>query len=66
MTGAEVAFWICAPLMVLGALGLLFFRKAVYAAFAWPFVMVNLAVLYASLDAPFLSSSRSSSTPARS
>ena len=54
VTGAEVTFWIVAPLMVLGALGLLFFRKAVYAALSMAFVMVNLAVLYASLNAMFL------------
>ncbi len=54
VTGAEVTFWVVAPLMVLGALGLLFFRKAVYAALSLAFVMVNLAVLYASLDAMFL------------
>jgi len=54
VTGQEVTFWIVAPLMVLGALGLLFFRKAVYAALSMAFVMVNLAVLYASLNAMFL------------
>lgn len=54
VTGQEVTFWIVAPLMVLGACGLLFFRKAVYAALSMAFVMVNLAVLYASLDAMFL------------
>ena len=50
----NVVFWICAPLMVLGALGLILFRKAVYSALSMALVMVNLAVLYASLDAPFL------------
>ena len=54
MIGQEITFWIVAPLMVLGALGLLFFRKAVYAALSMAFVMVNLAVLYASLNAMFL------------
>ena len=54
MSGAEITFWIAAPLMVLGALGLLFFRKAVYSALSLAFVMINLAVLYASLDAMFL------------
>ena len=54
VTGQEVTFWVVAPLMVLGALGLLFFRKAVYAALSMAFVMVNLAVLYASLNAMFL------------
>ncbi|QLQ15190.1 MAG: NADH-quinone oxidoreductase subunit J [Micropruina sp.] len=54
VTGQEVTFWICAPLMVLGALGLVLFRKAVYSALSMAFVMINLAVLYASMDAPFL------------
>nr|NLI50544.1 NADH-quinone oxidoreductase subunit J [Propionibacterium sp.] len=54
VTGTEVAFWICAPLMVLGALGLVFFRKAVYSALSMAFVMLNLAVLYATMDALFL------------
>lgn len=54
VTGTEVAFWVCAPLMVLGALGLVFFRKAVYSALSMAFVMLNLAVLYATMDAPFL------------
>lgn len=54
MNGSEVTFWIVAPLMVVGALGLLFFRKAVYVALCMAFVMVNLAVLYASLNAMFL------------
>ena len=50
----NVAFWICAPLMVLGGLGLILFRKAVYSALSMALTMVCLAVLYASLDAPFL------------
>lgn len=54
MTGAEITFWIVAPLAVLGALGLLFFRKAAYVALSVAFTMINLAVLYASLDAMFL------------
>lgn len=54
ITGAEVTFWIAAPLMVLGALGLILFRKAVYSALSMAFVMINLAVLYASMGAPFL------------
>ena len=54
MTGADVAFWICGPLMVLGALGLVLFRKAVYSALSTVFAMLNLAALYLALDAPFL------------
>ena len=49
-----VVFWICAPLMVLGGLGLILFRKAVYSALSMALAMVSLAALYASLDAPFL------------
>ncbi|MGC3993977.1 MAG: NADH-quinone oxidoreductase subunit J [Propionicimonas sp.] len=51
---SAVVFWIAGPLAVLGALGLLFFRKAVYAALSMAFTMINLAVLYASLAAMFL------------
>ncbi len=54
MTGADVAFWICGPLMVAGGLGLILFRKAVYAALSMAFAMLNLAALYFAMDAPFL------------
>lgn len=54
VTGADVTFWIAGPLAVLGALGLVLFRKAVHAALSMAFTMVNLAVLYASLNAMFL------------
>jgi hypothetical protein len=60
-------FWVCAPLAVLGALGLVFSRKPVYSALSMAVSMISLAVLYASLDAPFLFvDDRSSCTPARS
>lgn len=49
-----IAFWILAPIMVLAALGVLFVRKAVHAALLMAVVMISLAVLYATLDAPFL------------
>ena len=49
-----IAFWILAPIMVIAALGILFVRKAVHAALLLAVVMISLAVLYASLDAPFL------------
>jgi NADH-quinone oxidoreductase subunit J len=49
-----IAFWVLAPIMVLAALGILFVRKAVHAALLLAVVMIGLAVLYASLDAPFL------------
>ena len=54
VTGAAVAFWICGPIMVAAALGMILFRKAVYSALSLALVMVNLAILYASQDAPFL------------
>ncbi len=54
VTATSVAFWICAPLMVLGAIGMVMFRKAVYSALSLALVMVNLAIVYASLNAPFL------------
>ena len=53
-TGSEVAFWICAPLMILGALGLVLSKRPVYSALSMVCVMILLACLYASLDAPFL------------
>ena len=48
------AFWILAPLMVLAALGILFVRKAVHAALLLAVVMISLAMLYLTLEAPFL------------
>ena len=49
------AFWVCAVLSVLGALGMVFSKKAVHSALSVALTMLNLAVLYATLDAPFLS-----------
>ncbi len=50
-----VAFWICAILSVLGALGMVLSKKAVHSALFVALTMINLAVLYAVLQAPFLS-----------
>lgn len=47
-------FWIAGVIAVLGAFGLVLFRKAVYAALSTGVTMVSLGVLYVSLDAPFL------------
>jgi NADH-quinone oxidoreductase subunit J len=47
-------FWVLAPIMVLAALGILFVRKAVHAALLLGIVMIGLAGLYLSLNAPFL------------
>lgn len=54
-TGAEeVVFWIIGPLMVIAAFALLFARKPVHAAIGLIFVMLGLAFLYTTLEAPFL------------
>lgn len=53
-TGEAVLFWFIAPVMVLGALGLLFARRAVHAAMAVVVVMIGFAVFYTALEAPFL------------
>jgi NADH-quinone oxidoreductase subunit J len=53
-TGEAALFWVLAPLMVLAALGLVFARKAVYAAMSVVFVMISIAFLYIAQDAPFL------------
>lgn len=50
----SAVFVILAPVMTLAALGILFARKAVHAALLLAVVMIGLAMLYASLDAPFL------------
>jgi NADH-quinone oxidoreductase subunit J len=52
--GEAVLFWVLAPLSVLGALGLVFFRKAVYAALGTALVMINLGVFYIAQNADFL------------
>jgi NADH-quinone oxidoreductase subunit J len=57
MSGGEsVLFWILGPVMVLGALGLLFVKKAVHAALCMALVMVGLGVVYFAQQAPFLGS----------
>lgn len=54
-TGAEaVIFWVIGPLMVIAALALLFARKPVHAAVGLIFVMIGMAFLYTTLEAPFL------------
>jgi len=47
-------FWVIAPIITLAALGILFVRKAVHAALLLAVVMIGLACLYLSLNAPFL------------
>ena len=43
------AFWTCAALSVLGALGMVFSKKAVHSALFVALTMLNLAVLYAQI-----------------
>jgi NADH-quinone oxidoreductase subunit J len=54
VTGAAVAFWVLAPVMILGALGMILVRKPVHSAMCLAAVMISLAVQYAALEAPFL------------
>lgn len=54
VTAGDVAFWVCAPIIVLCGLGVILARKPVYSAICMAGVMVSLAVLYAAQDAPFL------------
>lgn len=54
MNGEVVVFWISAVFAVIGALGLVVSRKAVHSALWVAFAMINLAILYFSLEAPFL------------
>ena len=53
-TGEAVLFWVLAPLAVLGALGLVFARKAVHAALGMALTMIILGVFYIAQDADFL------------
>jgi NADH-quinone oxidoreductase subunit J len=52
--GEAVLFWVLAPISVLGALGLIFVRKAVHVALGMALVMMNLGVFYIAQDADFL------------
>lgn len=51
--GETVLFWIVAAVMIAAALGVLFFKKAAYAALCMVVVMVSMAVLFFALQAPF-------------
>jgi NADH-quinone oxidoreductase subunit J len=54
VSGAAVAFWLLAPVMILGALGMILARKPVHSAMCLAAVMISLAVQYAAQEAPFL------------
>ncbi len=52
--GAQIAFWMLAPVMILGAIGMIAARKPVHSALCLAAVMISLAVQYAAQEAPFL------------
>jgi NADH-quinone oxidoreductase subunit J len=58
ITGQLIVFVICGAFALLGAVGLLFFHKAVHAALCLAVVMINLAVIYAALDAGLLAAAQ--------
>ncbi|MEU8123628.1 NADH-quinone oxidoreductase subunit J [Spirillospora sp. NPDC049024] len=53
-SGEPFFFWLLAVVSVLGALGMIFARKAVHSALLLATVMLSLAALYAIQNAPFL------------
>ncbi|BBU20780.1 NADH-quinone oxidoreductase subunit J [Mycobacterium xenopi] len=53
-TSEAVAFWILAPLALVGALGVVMAANAVYSAMFLAMTMIILAVFYLTQDAPFL------------
>ena len=52
--GEALLFWVLAPISVLGALGLLFAKKAVHAALGIALVMVSLGMFYLAAGRRFL------------
>ncbi|SDS91035.1 NADH-quinone oxidoreductase subunit J [Microlunatus soli] len=52
--GAQFAFWMLMPVMILGALGTILAKKPVHSALSLAAVMLSLAVQYAAQQAPFL------------
>ncbi|MBB6120936.1 NADH-quinone oxidoreductase subunit J [Nocardiopsis algeriensis] len=52
--GETAAFWILGTVAVLGALGVVFSRKAVHSAMSMALTMVGLAIFYGINEAPFL------------
>jgi NADH-quinone oxidoreductase subunit J len=54
VNGESVVFWVSGTFAVVGALGMVSSRKAVHSALWVAFAMINIAVLYFALEAPFL------------
>ncbi len=53
-SGETAIFWILGTVVVLGALGVVFSRKAVHSAMSMALAMVGLAIFYGINEAPFL------------
>jgi len=54
ITGAQITFWVVAPISAVAGLGVILARRIVHAALSLAALMIGLGVLYATLDAPFL------------
>jgi len=54
VNGESVVFWVSGTFAVFGALGMVVSKKAVHSALWVAFAMINIAVLYFTLEAPFL------------
>jgi NADH-quinone oxidoreductase subunit J len=54
VSGESAVFWVSGAFAVFGALGMVVSRKAVHSALWVAFAMINIAILYFSLEAPFL------------
>ena len=52
--GETATFWVLGTIIVLGALGVVFSRKAVHSAMSMALTMVGLAIFYGINEAPFL------------
>ena len=50
----SITFWLLSAIIVPAVLGILFVRKAVHAALLLAAVMISLAIIYLTLEAPFL------------
>lgn len=53
-SGETALFWVLGTIVVLGALGVVFSRKAVHSALSMALTMVGLAIFYGVNEAPFL------------
>lgn len=53
-SGETAVFWVLGTIVLLGALGVVFSRKAVHSAMSMALAMVGLAIFYGINEAPFL------------